>query len=95
MQKFFKYAKNNYILGTVFFLFWMIFIDSNNLVNQFQLSQKLNQLEDQKEYYQERKEIITQEREELMNNPELLEKFAREKYLMKKKTEDIYVIVKD
>lgn len=95
MQKFLKYAKNNYILGASFFLFWMIFIDSNNLVNQFQLSRKLNQLEDQKEYYQERKEIITKEREELLSNPELLEKFAREKYLMKKKTEDIYVIVKE
>ena len=72
----------------------MIFIDSNNLVNQFKLSQKLNQLEDQKEYYQERKVKIKSEREELMSNPELLEKFAREKYLMKKPSEDLYVIVK-
>lgn len=59
------------------------------------LSQKLNQLEDQKEFYLERKEIIAEEREELLSNPELLEKFAREKYLMKKKTEDLYVIVKE
>ncbi|MHA7131190.1 FtsB family cell division protein [Algoriphagus namhaensis] len=94
MKKYLKLLKNNYVLGTLFFLFWMIFIDSNNLVNQFQLSQKLNQLKDQKEYYQERKEIITQERQELMSNPELLEKFAREQYLMKKESEDIYVIVK-
>jgi cell division protein FtsB len=72
----------------------MIFIDSNNVVNQFRLSSKLNQLEDQKEFYIERKEKIQAEREELMSNPELLEKFAREKYLMKKKTEDLYVIVK-
>ncbi|MDN3205431.1 FtsB family cell division protein [Algoriphagus sediminis] len=94
MKQIFKYAKNNYILGTLFFLFWMIFIDSNNLVNQYQLSKKLGDLEDQKEYYQERKEIITAQREELLSNPELLEKFAREQYLMKKKTEDLYVIVK-
>jgi cell division protein FtsB len=72
----------------------MIFIDSNNVVNQFRLSSKLNQLEDQKDFYIERKEKIQAEREELMSNPELLEKFAREKYLMKKKTEDLYVIVK-
>lgn len=95
MKNLLKYAKNNYILGATFFLFWMIFIDSNNLVNQFQLSSKLGQLEDQKEYYQERKQSIAKEREELLSNPELLEKFAREKYLMKKKTEDIYVIVKE
>ena len=94
MRKYFKYTKNFYFLSTAFFLFWMIFIDSNNVVNQFRLSSKLNQLEDQKEFCIERKEKIQAEREELMSNPELLEKFAREKYLMKKKTEDLYVIVK-
>ena len=94
MRKYFKYTKNFYFLSTAFFLFWMVFIHSNNVVNQFRLSSKLNQLEDQKDFYIERKEKIQAEREELMSNPELLEKFAREKYLMKKKTEDLYVIVK-
>lgn len=94
MRKYFKYTKNFYFLSTAFFLFWMIFIDSNNVVNQFRLSSKLSQLEDQKDFYVDRKEKIQAEREELMSNPELLEKFAREKYLMKKKTEDLYVIVK-
>lgn len=94
MSNYLKYGKNFYFLGILFFLTWMIFIDSNNVVNQFKLSSKLGQLEDQKEFYLERKEKIKAEREELMSNPELLEKFAREKYLMKKKTEDLYVIVK-
>ncbi len=94
MRKYLKYPKNFYFLVIAFFLFWMIFIDSNNVVNQFRLSRKLSQLEDQKVFYIERKEKIQEEREELMSNPELLEKFAREKYLMKKKEEDLYVIVK-
>ncbi|WP_339868715.1 septum formation initiator family protein [uncultured Algoriphagus sp.] len=94
MSKYLKYTKSFYFLGLVFFIAWMIFIDSNNVVNQVKLSSKLGQLEDQKEFYLERKEKIKAEREELMSNPELLEKFAREKYLMKKNTEDLYVIVK-
>ncbi|RIW18838.1 septum formation initiator family protein [Algoriphagus lacus] len=93
MKKLLKYGGNFYVLSILFFLFWMIFIDSNNLVNHFRLSQKLSQLEDQKEFYLEKKEKIKAEREELMSNPELLEKFARERYLMKKPTEDLYVIV--
>lgn len=93
MKKILKYGGNFYVLSILFFLFWMIFIDSNNLVNHFRLSQKLSQLEDQKEFYLEKKEKIKAEREELMSNPELLEKFARERYLMKKSTEDLYVIV--
>jgi cell division protein FtsB len=93
MKKLIKYSSNFYVVATLLFLFWITFIDSNNLVNHFRLSQKLNQLEDQKEFYQEKKEKINGEREELLSNPELLEKFARERYLMKKPTEDLYVIV--
>lgn len=94
MKKLFKIFTNFYFLASLLFLCWMIFIDSNNLINQFKLSRKLSELEDRKEYYLERKEKIKAEREELMGNPELMEKFAREKYLMKKESEDLYVIVK-
>lgn len=93
MKKLLKYSSNFYVLATLFFMFWMIFIDSNNVVNHFRMSQKLYQLEDQKDFYLEKKEKIQADREELMSNPQLLEKFARERYLMKKQTEDLYVIV--
>ena len=71
----------------------MIFIDSNNLPTQWRLTKQLWDLEDQKEYYKQKKVQIQQERTALFSNPELLEKFAREKYLMKKPTEDLYVVV--
>ena len=74
---------------------WMLFIDSNDIVSHFKLRSKLNELEKQKEFYQERKEKIKVEREELLSNFELLEKFARERYLMKRKTEDLYVIMEE
>jgi cell division protein FtsB len=93
MRKILKYLRNFYFLSTFFFLFWVIFIDSNNLIIHFQLTQKLWDLENQKEYFQQKKIQIKQERAELMSNSELLEKFARERYLMKKPTEDLYVIV--
>lgn len=93
MKRLIKYSSNFYIVATLLFLFWITFIDSNNLVNHFRISQKLNQLENQKDFYLEKKEKITAEREELLSNPELLEKFARERYFMKKQTEDLYVIV--
>ncbi len=93
MKRLIKYSSNFYVVATLLFLFWITFIDSNNLVNHFRLSQKLYQLEDQKDFYLEKKEKINDEREELLSNPELLEKFARERYLMKKQTEDLYVVV--
>lgn len=79
----------------MFFIIWMILIDSNDIVSQFKLSSKVKELEKQKEFYLERKQKIQEDREELMSNYELLEKFARERYLMKKKTEDLYVVVEE
>lgn len=93
MSRYLQYTKNFYFIFTVLFILWMVFIDSNDIVSQITLQSKLNDLEKQKEFYQERKEKIQAEREELLSNYELLEKFAREKYLMKRKTEDLYVIV--
>ncbi len=73
----------------------MFFIDSNDFLTQFKLGSKLRELKAQKEYYQEKKAMIKAEREELTSNYELLEKFARERYLMKRKAEDLYVIVEE
>ena len=93
MRKIFTYTGNFYILAIVFFLFWVIFIDSNNLIVHVRLTKKLWDLENQKEFYQEKKLQIQSGRDELLSNTELLEKFARERYLMKKPTEDLYVVV--
>jgi len=94
MGKYLKYSKNFYFVFTLLFIFWMLFIDSNDVVSQFRLGSKLSELMKQKEFYQDKKEVIKADREELMSNNDLLEKFARERYLMKRKTEDLYVIVK-
>jgi cell division protein FtsB len=93
MNKVIKYSSNFYVLATLSFLVWMIFIDSNNLPTQWRLTKQLWELEDQKEFYEQKKIQIQQERKELFGNSDLLEKFAREKYLMKKPTEDLYVVV--
>jgi len=56
------------------------------------MTTKLGSLENEKEFYKEKIIEVEKDRDELMTNKELLEKFAREKYLMKKETEDIFVI---
>lgn len=70
----------------------MLFVDSNDLLSRFKLSRRLHTLEGEKEYYQQKIKEVEKDREELMTNKELLEKFAREKYLMKKETEDVFII---
>lgn len=87
--------RNFYFVCGVSFFVWMLFLDSNDLITRLKLSAKLGDLEDEKEYYQEKIVEVEKDRSELMTNKELLEKFAREKYLMHKESEDVFVVVED
>ena len=84
--------RNFYSVLGISFLVWMLFLDSNNLITRYQMSAKQRSLEREKEYYIEKIREVERDRAELMGSSELLEKFAREKYLMKKESEDIFII---
>ena len=73
----------------------MVFIDANDFYSQYKKRRKLSDLEKEKEYYIQMIKEVEKDREELLSNDKLLEKFAREKYLMKKPTEDLFVIVQE
>ncbi len=87
------YLRNKYLLTLVVFGVWVGFFDQNNLWDRAVLSSRINQLEKQKEHYQVEIERDERKLSEIQESPESLEKFAREEYLMKKKNEDIFVIV--
>jgi len=89
------FFKNFYVVAGLIFFTWMLFLDSNDFVSRFKLSAKLRSLENEKEYYQEKIKEVEQDREELFGDRESLEKFAREKYLMKKDNEDVFVVVEE
>lgn len=57
------------------------------------LKSTYNQTEEERDYYREQAEIARSEYNALFTHPDSLEKFAREKYLMKKDNEDVFVIV--
>ncbi len=95
MSKLPGFTSSFFFLAGISFIAWMIFFDSNDLYSQYKLSKKLSTLVEQKEYYQEKIVEVKEDREELFSNEDLLEKFAREKYLMKKPEEDIYIVVEE
>lgn len=80
------------MVTTICFIVWMTFFDSNDWINRYRMGSKLRALENEQEYYAEKIKEVEKDRKELMGTPELLEKFAREKYLMKKPGEEIFVI---
>jgi cell division protein FtsB len=86
---------NKYFISLVAVTVWVIFFDKDDVLSQRQLRQKLHQLQEEKSYYKDEITKSGEEIKELKTNPDNLEKFAREKYLMKKDNEEIFVIVKD
>ncbi|MFZ4671179.1 MAG: FtsB family cell division protein [Flavobacterium sp.] len=86
-----KILGNRYVIVTVFFVIWMVFLDNTSYIEHSVLNKQLNELEDNKKYYQD--EIKKDEKNiKLLKNPDQIEKYAREKYYMKRNSEDIYLI---
>ncbi len=88
-----KWLKNKYIITLILFGVWVSFFDQNDLWDKYKLSGRIKQLEKQKHHYQVEIEQNQRKMKEIQESPESLEKFAREQYLMKKKNEDLFVIV--
>ncbi len=88
-------TRNFYFISAAFFLIWMLFIDSNDLLTQLRLKSKQHNLESQKEYYQENIIDLNSNFDDRNNNNEHLEQYAREKYFMKKPTEDLFIVVEE
>ena len=87
----FKFLSNKYVWVLLFFCTWMLFLDNYSYFDHRILDTEINDLENNKKYYQEeiKKDL---ENIKLLKNPDQIEKYAREKYYMKKNSEDIYII---
>lgn len=90
-----KFTKSFYFLSGMVFLSWMLFFDSNDIYSQFMLKRKVTNLESEKAYYLDKIEQVKNDKEALLNDKELLERFAREKYFLKNEGEDLFIIVEE
>nr|WP_294789827.1 septum formation initiator family protein [uncultured Mucilaginibacter sp.] len=95
MRRLIDLFKNKFFLVTVAFVVWMTFFDKNDLLSQYQYHQQVTKLEEERDFYKEETDKVSKDLEELTSNPQQLEKFAREKYLMRKDNEDVFVVVKE
>ncbi len=88
-----SFIKNKYFLSGTFLLVWLCFFDRYDLLSQINLKRQLSKLKTDRDYF---KNEITKNQAEIISletDSVNLEKFAREHYLMKKKGEDIFVII--
>jgi len=87
----FKFLSNKYVWVSLSFLTWMVFLDNYSYFEHRFLDKQINELEDNATYYQGE---IKKDEENIkqLKNPLQVEKYAREKYYMKKDSEDIYIV---
>jgi len=88
----FKKLRSPFVLVGLLFVLWMLFFDSNSYLNHRRLSDTIDQLEKDQRHYKEEIQKDSIALDEL-SSPEGLEKYAREKYHMKKENEEIFLIV--
>ncbi len=93
MKRLLDLFKNKYFLISFAFIVWMIFFDKNDLFSQNQYRKQVIKLKQERDFYKKETEKVRKDLDELTTNPQRLEKFARERYLMKRDNEDVFVIV--
>lgn len=86
-----KIVSNKYLLISLLFGVWMLFLDNYSYMDQRQINKQIDELQDNKKYYQDE---IRKDKEniKLLKNQDQVEKYAREKYYMKRENEDIYIV---
>ncbi|HKR05010.1 MAG TPA: septum formation initiator family protein, partial [Bacteroidia bacterium] len=93
IQKVLPVLKNKYVFTTLAFIIWLSFFDKNDFISEYTYRQQLKSLRQDKQFYLNEIKENKEKMNELMSSPANLEKFAREKYYMKKDDEDVFVIV--
>lgn len=93
MERLLTIIRNKYIIASVAFAVWMLFFDRHDVTTQYDYYTQLKGLKAEKAFYTTEIEHINRTIDDLNNNPQELQRVAREKYKMKKENEDVFVIV--
>jgi len=86
------WLRSKFFLVFTAFTVWMLFFDERDVFTMRHHRQELRELQQSKKYYTDQINREKTELENLKNNPATLEKYAREKYYMKRDNEDLYLI---
>ena len=90
-KKYLKPFKNIYFVTLLLFIIWMLFFFFYSWLIHHELNKEMDDLKDQKEYYNKEIQETNKAIKEL-SNEEGVEKLAREEYYMKKENEDIFIV---
>ena len=88
----YKVLTNKYLLAVAIFMVWILFFDRNDLITQWDRKKELKKLETSKAYYEREIENTRKELTDLERDTRVIEKFAREKFYLKRANEDVFIV---
>jgi cell division protein FtsB len=88
-------GRHKYLITLALFLLIIGFLDQNNLMRRFEQRREIDRLHDEIDHYRDDYNESTRRLNELAVDSGAIERIAREKYLMKKPNEDIYLFEED
>jgi cell division protein FtsB len=91
LKKIFPILINRYFLVSVGFVVWMLFFDQRDYFQQKERASELNKVEAAKKYYNDEIESTKKQLNNIQSNPTAIEKYARERYLLKREGEEVYL----
>ncbi len=94
-RKWFKWAINKYVLIIGLFIVWMTFFDDASLYQHIRIDREIDELKEDRDFYKAKLEEVQTKLKKVEEDPESIEKIARERFYMKKDNEDIFVVVKE
>jgi cell division protein DivIC len=93
LKKIFRLFINKYTITITVFAVWMVFFDSNSILNRMKHKEKLNSIKQEKKFYLDEIRQDSVLSQKLLSDTSEIEKFAREHYLMKKEKEDVFLVI--
>lgn len=87
--------QHKYAFAVLIFLLIIGALDENSLYVRYQRRLEIGRLREQIDKYQAQYEADTRELNALLNNPDVVERMAREQYYMKRPNEDVFVFVNE
>jgi cell division protein DivIC len=86
------FLRNKYLITSALFVIFLVYISENDVFTMFERNKKLQNLQKSEQHLTKLINDTRQELNLLKTNNQTIEKYAREKYLMKKENEDLFII---
>ena len=87
-----SFLRNKFFLAATSFVIWMLFFDRNDVFSQFERRGELREIKESKAYFTKQIAENRNFSKDLQFNAQAIEKYAREKYLMKRDNEDLFLV---